>query len=62
MFCDSEVGGGSGGVNVIYSQPGVADDIISGDNVQCRHVPVLCFVNLWVAIFSASGEAATETR
>ena len=33
-FCDGEVSDGSGGINAICSRPEVADDIISGKDVN----------------------------
>ena len=33
-FLDAEAGGGAGGINVICSRPEVADDVISGCNVE----------------------------
>ena len=50
-LCDGEVGGGSGSVNTIYSRKEVADDLISGQDVE-TYRDYVC-VNLWVASVSS---------
>ena len=51
-ICDGEVGGSGGCVNVIYSRPKVANDVVSSQDVF-RDLPGLCYltVNVGVASF-----------
>ena len=49
-----EDGDGSGGMNAICSRPEVADDVISGEDVETLRNN--SYVNLWVASFSSFQE------
>ena len=49
-FPDAKVGGGAGGTNTICSRPEVADDVISGTDVDTFRF--YACVNLWVYSFS----------
>ena len=53
-FCDSEIGDSSGGMNAIYSQPKVADDVISMQVETTLWFDG--FPNMWVASFSSFRE------
>ena len=50
IFPDAEVRGSAGGINAICIRPEVADDVISGYNVETFWD--YDAVNLWVASFS----------
>ena len=54
MFPYAEVGGDAGGMNVIRSRTEVADDVISGYNVDI--VQDYYSANLWVVIFNSFRE------
>ena len=59
IFPDAEVGGGAGGINAICSRWEVADNVISGYNVETfleYHV-----VNLYVASFRSFPEERNQS-
>ena len=47
-FSHGEVGDGGDGLNTICSRPEAADDVISGTDVKCKHLPVLRLYELVV--------------
>ena len=53
-FSDGEVGGGNSGVDAIWSQVEIADDVISGEHVHAFWYYVC--PNLWPASFSSFQE------